>query len=314
MNELLEKLLKSELLNDESKKELSEAFTKHFEKFSEDQRKKIEKEVKLELTKKYVEDKAALVEAMDTKMDILVEKEFVELRDDIERFRNLEAEYAKKLVESRKEMANAVKQDMSTILEALDAYVEKRLCAEFNELRESIDEVKKEKHGRKILEAIGSEYQKMYPGKSNDVEKELRAKRKQLQQVSESLREAREALNNEQRNKKMKDLIGNLSGSTKEVMEAILSNVPTDKLDEVYGNYIGRVLTEATNRKANKVSEKDDNVLAENKGATKKIEGKVVTGDRKPLYEDINDLTGTKGNNIDKSTLERLRKLSGISQ
>jgi len=314
MNELLEKLLKSELLNDESKKELSEAFTKHFEKFSEDQRKKIEEEVKLELTKKYVEDKAALVEAMDTKMDILVEKEFAELRDDIERFRNLEAEYAKKLVESRKEMANAVKQDMSTILEALDAYVEKRLCAEFNELRESIDEVKKEKHGRKILEAIGSEYQKMYPGKSNDVEKELRAKRKQLQQVSESLREAREALNNEQRNKKMKDLIGNLSGSTKEVMEAILSNVPTDKLDEVYGNYIGRVLTEATNRKANKVSEKDDNVLAENKGATKKIEGKVVTGDRKPLYEDINDLTGTKDNNIDKSTLERLRKLSGISQ
>ncbi len=51
--------------------------------------------------------------------DILKE-DYQELKDDIEKFRDLETEYASKIVEAKREMALTVKNDMSTLVETLN--------------------------------------------------------------------------------------------------------------------------------------------------------------------------------------------------
>lgn len=318
MDELLQQLLESELLNEDTKKELSEAFTQKLKEMEDTQREEIETEVKSQLAEKYAADKEALIDALDTKLDEAVENEFSELKEDIERFRDLEAEYAEKLVETKKEMADTVKEDMAKILEALDAYVEMRLSSEFNELKESIDDVRKEEHGRKVLEVIGEEYRRMFTDEG-ELEQELAERREELEATTAQLREAKETISTIEREKKLEEVLESLSGHSREVMEAILQNVPTDKLDEAYDRYIGRVLHESATTKN---SEKDDNVLAEGEDVSESEstddndlnEGsKVVSGDKQELAEDVSEETGASEHKLDETTLKRLRMLSGIN-
>lgn len=315
MEELLEKLLESELLTESTKEELSEAFSKKLKEMEDTQREEIEAEVKTQLAEKYATDKEALIDALDTKLDEAIDNEFEELKEDIERFRDLEAEHAEKLVEAKKDMANTVKEDMTKILEALDAYVEMRLSSEFDELKESIDDVRKEEHGRKVLEVIGEQYRRMFTDEG-ELEQELAERREELEATTSELREAKERISAIEREQKLEETLEPLTGHAREVMEAILQNVPTDKLDEAYDRYIGRVLHESTTN-----SEKDDNVLAEGKNSEDVSEGeelkedttKMVSGNREELGEDVSEETGDVSNKLDEQTRTRLKMLSGIN-
>ena len=308
MDELLQKLVESELLTEDTKTELKEAFATKLKELEESQREEIETEVKTALAEKYAADKEALIDAIDTKLDERIEDEIAELREDIERFRDLEAEYAQKLVEERKVMAETVKDDMAKVLEALDAYVEMRLASEIEELRESIEDVLKEEHGRQVLKTIGESYRRMFTDEG-DLEQELAELREEREKVQAELREAQDRIKGVEREQKMEEVLESLNGHAREVMEAILLNVPTEKLDEAYKRYINRVLHESSIPEKN--SEKDDKVLAEN--ADDKLDEadqlKVASGDREPLAEDVSEETEKPVKKLDEATRQRLKQL-----
>jgi len=313
MDELLQKLVESDLLNEDTKTELKEAFNKKLKELEETQREEIETEVKTSLAEKYASDKEALIDAIDTKLDERIEDELAELREDIERYRDLEAEYAQKLVEERQKMAETVKEDMSKVLEALDAYVEMRLASEVEELKESIEEVRKEEHGRRVLEVVGEEYRRLFT-EEGDLEQQLAELREERERVQSELREAQERIEGIERDQKMDEVLESLSGHAKEVMEAILQNVATEKLDEAYERYISRVLHESSTASTTD-SEKDEKVLAENtedEGSDDGLQVKVATGDKEKLAEDFSDDPEPQ-KKLDEATLQTLRRLSGLA-
>jgi hypothetical protein len=96
MDELLKKLLESEVLTEDTKNEIKEGFQKLREQVAEETRAETEAQVRTELAEKYVADKTALVEALDTKAEEFLTKEIDELKESIESFRDLEAEFATK--------------------------------------------------------------------------------------------------------------------------------------------------------------------------------------------------------------------------
>lgn len=315
MDELLQKLVESELLTEDTKGQLEEALSKKMEEKTQQIREEVETEVKTELAEKYAKDKEELVEAMDTALEKALTEEVEELKEDIERFRDLEAEYAEKLVEARQQMSENVKNDMSKLLEGLDAYVDQRLHAELDELRESIEDVRKENHGRKILETVGEEYRRIFT-EEDDFEQKALEKEEALNKVNEQLKEAKDKLRSVEREQKMEDVLESLSGQKREVMAAILQGVPTEQLDEAYRRYIGRVLTEATNEDS---SEKDKSVLAEGKDeeTTDSDDLRVATGDSTVVTEDLDNAdepeNGAPVHKLDETTRKRLKMLSGIS-
>lgn len=313
MDELLQKLVESELLTEDTKTELKDAFTQKLKEREDSLREEVETEVKASLAEKYAKDKEALIDAIDTKLDERIDDEIAELKEDIERFRDLEAEYADKLVEERQKMAETVKEDMTTVLESLDAYVEMILASEVEELRESIEDVRKEEHGRRVLEVIGEEYRRLFT-EEGDLEQELSSLREERERMQNELREAREQVQGIERDRKMDEVLESLSGRSREVMEAILQNVATDKLEEAYNRYVGRVLHEsATTSETN--SEKDEEVLAEHKNEESTTEGddlKVMSGDKEKVMEDYSDDSEPE-KKLDEGTLQELRKLSGLT-
>lgn len=333
MDELLKKLLESEVLNEETTKELQEAFQGKIDEAIAAAKKETAADVRAELTEQWVAERDQLVEAVDSKVTEFLTDELAELKEDLESFRDLEAEYAEKVVEAKAAMSDELQSDLGELVEKIDAFLEIRIGSEMDELREDLEEVRKNDFGRTIFEAFAQEYMDSYSD-DESAEASLRETEARLTDTEAALEESEAARSELERIAKMDEILAPLSGRQKEVMEAILNNVPTERLDEGFETFIGRVI-----RETDETSEKESKVLAESdsedddddddddkKGKKCKkcgkspckckkkgddddkddiSEGFFVTGDNETLVED------GSGKTVDPQ-IARLRKLAGI--
>jgi len=312
MNELLEKMLSTELLTDESKQELVEAFTAEIEKAKQEATDLAIAEAKVDFAKQFAEDKEKLVEALDTKVTALLTDEIQELKEDIERFRDLEAEFATKLVEEKEKMGLQLKADMASLVETLDVFLEQRLTEEVAELKESIEEVKKIEFAKSLFESIEDTFRKKFFDESG-LAKKLDESATALAEKAKKLEDAEGKLGKLVREKEMSRVLEPLHGRPREIMEAILKSVNTEKLDEAYTNFIGRVLHESVTTVVETKTEKEDataSVLAESASTAEPLEStKVVSGDS-TVVEHVEE---PRVSFLSESEKSRLRRIAGIS-
>lgn len=294
MNELLQKLLEADVLSDDTKKELEEAFKSQLDEAVAAAKEEAAADVRTELTEQWVSERDTLVEAIDTKVGEFLETELEELKEDVERFRDLEAEYAEKLVEAKAAMGDELKEDLKELVEKIDAFLEIRLAAEVEELREDIEEVRKNEFGRKIFEAFAEEFTSSYADEES-AEVSLRETEQRLADAEKALEESERKRAGLERDREMTHVLSPLSGRQREVMEAILKHVDTENLEEGYNTFIGRVLRETS---GDADSEKEETVLAEGekKDGEKKTlkEGVTVTGDGPKTVVEESDQTAAK--------------------
>lgn len=246
MSKEFKKLLESELLNDESKKELKEAI----ESFKEEAILEAKKELETDYAKKMIAEKEELAKQMFSLIEESVAKEIEELKEDIKYYKEIEPKYAQKLEEFKKEYS----EKMTAGFEKL---VESQVKVEIKELEEDLLEAKNNNFGIQIFEAFRGTFEKL--GVSDDVA----TIKKELEKVKSELAESKEEIAMGKREKIMESLLNNLNGSKRDVMKTILENVSTEKLEERYNETIESVLEEST--KETKKDEKvKETVITEN--------------------------------------------------
>jgi hypothetical protein len=308
MDELLAKLLSSELLTEETKEQVGAEFKALIENEIIAARAEAEVAVRAELTEQFAAERESLIEAVDTKVEEFLKSELAELKEDIEAFRDLEVEYAEKLVAEKAVIAEGVKGDMVQLIDNLDTFLEERMTAEFDELKESIEEVKKNQLGLRIFEAMQTEVKALMV--DDGTQAALAEAKAELDNTRKSLNESVEALTKAKRDAKMAEVLEPLSGNAREVMETILRNTPTEKLEEAYATFIPRVLHESST-KVEEVSEKegDKSVLAEGDTSTSDdTTTVVVTGDTSNVKAEAVTESVTEN-----AALAQLRKLAGVT-
>jgi hypothetical protein len=309
MDELLQKLFEANVLSEDTKKELQEAFGQHLSEAVEAAKAEATADVRAELTEQWVNERDALLEAIDNKVGDVLDAEMSELKEDIEGFRDLKAEFAEKEVELKAALAEEVKQDLAQLVEQLDAFLEIRLTAELDELMEDIQEVKKNDLGRRIFDAVVEEYQAEFAD-DESVAGSLRETEARLEDTTAQLEEAVARVAELERAQKLDEVLAPLSGRQREVMEAILKHVDTAHLEEGYKTFIGRVLKESDGAE----SEKEDSVLAENasEDGKEEVQGNLVTGDDETRLDEEAKADQQAGNTLTESQRERLKRLAGI--
>lgn len=316
MDELLKKLLSAEVLTEETKQELETAFKTKLDEAIDAAREEAKLSVTAELNEQWITERETLIEALDSKVTEALAEELAELRADIENFRDLEAEHADKLVEAKGEMAAAVKKDIAQLIEKLDTFLEIRLTAEVEELREDVEAVKKQQFGKTVFEAFVSEFQKYYAA-DDSTEAKLSEAEQRLEDTMTALEEAEKKAAKLERSIKLEKVLAPLSGKTREVMEAILKNVDTPMLEDAYNTYVGRVLKETATpvTESKKTSEKETKVLAEGEKVAK-TKGVVKTGDDVVLESEDSLIVDAEVKQtapvITESDKNRLRRLAGI--
>ena len=312
MNELLKKLLENEVLAEDTKAELTAAFESFESELTESVRAETEATVKAELTEQWVKDREVLVEAIDSKVGEFLDRELGELKEDVSRFRDLEAEYAKKLVEQRAIMAEELKDDMSTLIDQIDQFLGERIEAEFNELKEDIDEFKKLQFGRKIFESFAKEFN------ANFVDED--SLQSQVQELSAKLEESEAKLSESvdsnaklTRDAKVTQLLAPLNEFQSEVMSNILDTTPTEKLDETFNKFVGRIVEESSQTP----EKENETVLAEAaekqplEESAKPAEAEVVVknGDAEETSAEAVEAQAVQ---LSESEMLSLKRLSGI--
>lgn len=304
MEEILNRLVESELLNEETKANLVEAFTTKLEEAVQLARAEAEVAVRAELTEQFVTEKGLIIEAVDTKVEQFLKAHLAELNEDIEAFRDLEAEFAERLVEERDSMAQTLKKDMSDLVEKLDQYNTEWMQESFVEFEESINEVKKIQFGKEIFEAVAKTFESNFSD-TNATLNALREAELKLVETTKELTESKDALEKADREHKLNKVLENLHGRPREIMAQILSSTPTSKLEEGYSKFIGRVLNEGG--KAEKENDDTSSVLAESKETLEKGLDVVVTGDTEPTIDTKSDTSV-----LSESVKNRLEKMAGI--
>lgn len=297
MDEILNKLLQSELLSEETKAEISEQWTASVEAFKSQVREEAANEMRAQLSEQWIAERDELIEKVDTFVAEALTKEIAELKGDIERFRDLEAEYATKLVEEKHKLAGEVAEELDQLVDKIDAFFEMRLTAEMDELREDLEVVKQNEFGRKIFEAFVNEYSKSYVDEGA-VQSKLTVVESKLADAEKALAAREEELNQMIRESKLEKILSPLTGKKREQMAMVLKNVDTNRLEESYKFFIGRILKEGEEAPAAKT-------LTESK--TVETKTTLVTGE--PAAD-----KGTEQKAQVNEGLDHLKRLAGISK
>ena len=267
MDEILQKLLESELLSEEVRAEISQKWKQVVESKMTELKEQSLLEVRAELAEQWTKERDALVESLEKFVDEQITEELTELKSDIERFRDLEAEYAGKIVAEKASMAEKVQEDLDQLVDKIDAFFEIRLTEEFDELKEDIEVVKQNHFGRQIFEAFVTEFSKSFVDEES-VQAQLQVTESKLEDASKKIAALEAEQTKMVRESKMADVLKSLSGSKREQMAFILQNVETEKLEEHYNQFIGRVLKEEKQEPAK--------VIAESVKETKVVTGEVL--------------------------------------
>ena len=299
MEEILSKLLNSDLLSEDTKAEISTQFKAAVDQFLAEERTKLEVEVRSQLTEQHVMAEEELAVSVNEKIDAFLSQEFDELKEDINKFRDLEVEYAEKLVEEKEKLAEMFGEQLNELVDKLDAFLEVRVDEELAELKEDIDQVKKLEFGRKMFEAMEAEFKIHRKGDLNTVEQELAEAVDQLADAKSKIKSMESSRLAETRSAKLEELLSPLSGNAREQMKIILSNVSTEKLDEAFKVYIGKVLKETV--VASREEKEPKSVIVE---SSKFRTRAVFTGnDEEVIVENV-----TKPN----IQVDRMRLLAGV--
>ena len=209
-----------------------------------------------------------------------------------------------KMIKEGKEVINQTKQNfIKTAAGKVNGIMEKTIKSELHTLREDIQTAKENTFGRKIFETYAAEFMGSYLNEGTEVAKlqkvveglqsEISGKDKAIAEkevlVQESAKVARIANDTAERKQIMQEMMAPLSKDHKEIMNALLESVKTDKLQNAFNKYLPSVLKEDAKPKTNK----------------------------KMISESNTEITGNKANESASADADAnivyLRKLAGIS-
>jgi hypothetical protein len=305
MDNVLSKLISADFLNEESKAEITQLFTESIETMKVNLREEIEAEVKAQLVLEWTEQRDKLIESLDETLNTALDAELNELKDDIAQYTDLKVKYAQDLVEAKKELAQKTQADLDTLVDKLDSFLEDVLITEFDELREDLELAQQNDFGRKIFESFSNEYQKSFFS-TDDLGKQVKTLESKLDKekaITKRLTEDRAA---HLREKEMTRVLANLTGDKAEQMTILLKTVETQKLDEMYNLYIGKILKESTDKQPIEKVIKDKIVESVNKPNNQRV----VDGNKKEVTTIVESTLVQKTTD---SEMNAIRRRAGIS-
>lgn len=267
-SEVLKQLLSSEVLTEETKTSISSAFQTVLAEAKEAARAEVTEEVTANLTEDFVRDRDALVESVDALVTTALQEHIASHQADFEAFRDVEAEAARVVVEAKQKMVSRSKKDLKALVEKLDVFLDRAIDAEFSEIREELVESQRSALGLKIFEGFKSEFEQLYAHQTG-IAGQLSRMKSQLSVTQLENKKLQESLSSATRAQALQTVLAPLTGKSRQVMETILSTVATERLQETYGRFVGRVIDERggnttqAHLQEGTVSEKENQVLAE---------------------------------------------------
>jgi hypothetical protein len=235
--------------------------------------------------------------------------------DEIKEFHADKRELAEKKVqlvrEGRTQLADAKKEFIRRAADKVEATISSALKNEVSQFKEDITKARENEFGRRIFEAMASEYGTSYLNENTEVRKlkaeltslkgEISNAKVSAEKIAEDkkLVESKLRISEDRatRTKVMTGLLAPLSKDKKELMTELLETVKTEKLEESFNKYLPSVINEEVSVRTKKAVI-NESVTSEHTG------NRSLDGQTGSTNEEI----------VDSSVVEidELRKLAGL--
>ena len=235
--------------------------------------------------------------------------------EEIKEFHADKRELAEKKVqlvrEGRTQLADAKKEFIRRAADKVEQTISSALKNEVSQFKEDITKARENEFGRRIFEAMASEYGTSYLNENTEVRK-LKAELTSLKGVvsetktkadgiaeQKKLVESKLRISEDRatRNQVMTDLLAPLSKDKKELMAELLESVKTTKLEESFNKYLPSVIHEEVGVRTRKAIIKES-VTSEHTG------NRSLDGQTGSTNEEIVDASVVE--------IDELRKLAGL--
>lgn len=212
----LKTLLESSMLNEESKAVISEAFEVAVKAKTD--------ELESQYEAKLVEAKSEMVKDVASMVEEAVTEELEQISEEITHSRTLDVQYAEKLKVFKESYAE--KQEETTKIMVAEAVAEV-----VEELKEDIEMAKKYEFAMAIFENFKGTYDRMFG--SDDVS------------LVDRLNEAEQELDALRRETKLNKILESVSGEKRSVVQTLLENTATDKLEDRFEQLKSYIISES---------------------------------------------------------------------
>jgi len=332
-NTVLKALLENELLTDDVKKSIEDAFNAIVEEQKQlaeeaaikeagealnealsEARAEMEAQVRTELATKFVAEREELVKSLDEKVKELLASEIEELKEDIDDFRDLEVELAAKLETEKEKLAEQFASEKKVFITKIDEFVTAELQSELQELHEDINAIKQNTFGKQMFESFVTMYEDSFADGDAHVAS-VKEKLAEAQAITEAAEERNKELEAQlaemQRIKALENTLAPLSGKRRSVMESILNGFETDKFGTVYAKMIDRVMNTVPANAEETVTESE----VESEDATVELDesDNVTVVDGNSRLEEESEFANEEDDELNENVdYSMLRKLAGI--
>lgn len=245
MDEILKRLLESDVLTEATRQEIRDAFAGMIAEMQKTIRGELETEIRAQLTEQWIEQREQLVNSIDQRIEEISASEFTDLREDFARFRDLEVEFAQRMVTERARLNVTFQDEMTQLVEAIDVYLDQRADEEMTELREDLELVKKQQFGVHVFESFKNTFMQMFEHDTATPQGELVKLRTEMAAVTTQLEESKKHQADLNRQLVLEKVLSPLTGDKREQMAVLLESVETDKLAVSYETFIVGVLRES---------------------------------------------------------------------
>lgn len=205
-----------------------------------------------------------------------------ELKEFSEDHRALVETRVKLVSESRKKLKEMQSKFIKHSAEKVETMVNESLKREMNQLHEDLERNRQNMFGRRIFEAVAAEYMTSYLAEGTEVRKlqtMLEGKSAELTEVTSKLNEVEQktevarrkaalAEDRAARTQIMSELLSNLRGEKRMVMEGMLETIKTPNLRTSFNKLLPVVLNENTRKAANSQGSKK---LMEDRAPEKRV-------------------------------------------
>ena len=302
MEKIFQQLLESKILTQDTIDNLKVGIEQQISEAVADK----EIQVKAHLTEQWVQEKNLLVEAIDLKIQDLLESELKEFNEDIERYQHLEAEYAQKLIEAKENLNETYKNDVAELVGQIDQFLDRRIADEIQEFKTDLEQVKKNEFGMKVFETFAGLFQDKFVNE-DEVHSRLAEAEEKLSAVNLQLQRTHSLMEGAQRSQKMEQMLGTINNAEKrEVMATLLESIKTVDLDSAFKKYLPAVMNVKSNKEG-VISEGKDTNTSDKKNTQKLSEGVLKTGDQM-----VESVQKSHTDNLNLAVKAQLKKLAGI--
>jgi len=197
------------------------------------------------------------------------------------------AETKVRLIKESREKFNALKNGfIAKSAKVVESAITNGIHREMTQLKEDIQQARKNDFGRRIFESFASEYAASHLNEKSETSKLLKIVAQKEQELSEAAKivaDTQKLVENKEtqlkiakdlaeRKEVMGELLGPLSGDKQSIMKELLESVQTEKLRTAYDKYLPAVMEGVSTKKKQALTEAAESTSSQQK--------EVVTGDK----------------------------------